>query len=380
MDDMTDEKKAARSASTKKRRGLRTVRVAAPAETVTQAEPAGALQLPLASPGVKPGRRNAASKAEAASAPVSMDTPIAAVLELPVTLPPGVQEAPQPIPIFQIYFEAGQLQQLDPGFIPWDNAGHDSLLREFDVFERMAAEQGVQIAPVWGAVSWRFFEKTGLNAESLNQALQANPGCDLYYCNPNAESEAIYANLWQHGITAHPAFREVCEAVFEAAGLDISHFDKITPSQVFSSSNYFIGSQLFWSLYLPYVRGIVDRARANLPKSVLRLLDSDTSDPRALHAGASYWPFIIERLLPVFLRGPGAGLKIRKILLPTAEARLNPHLKRLREMRDVAHKTRSQWLYSCWQHYRNLYLLQTAGRDWCTRHLPQLSPASIEFW
>jgi hypothetical protein len=128
------------------------------------------------------------------------------------------------------------------------------------------------------------------------------------------------------------------------------------------------------------VRGIVDRARAGLPASLNRLLDSNLGDPRDLHAGASYWPFIVERLLPLYLRGPGATLKIHKITLPVNDSRMNPHLRRLREMKDVAHRSRSQWLYSCWLHYRNLYLLQTAGRDWCTRYLPQLSPAEIAFW
>jgi hypothetical protein len=49
-------------------------------------------------------------------------------------------------------------------------------------------------------------------------------------------------------------------------------------------------------------------------------------------------------------------------------------------MKDVAHNTRSQWLYSCWLHYRNMYLLQANGRDWCLRYLPQLTPAEIVFW
>ena len=350
---MTDKKKPSRSPSAK-----------------TASQPAAA----------KPVRPKTAAKKKAPSAPRQTASTAGTDQDLPLTLPQALPESPQTVPIFQIYFDPSQIKQLDPGFIPWDNAGHHSLLREFDVFERLAADQGVQIAPLWGAVSWRFQEKTGLSAAALHQALQASPGCDLYYGNPSAESEAVYANLWQQGVTVHPAFREVCEAVFEAAGLDLQQLDKITPSQGFSSCNYFVGSQRFWSLYLPYVRGVVDRARAALPKPVLRLLDSDTSDPRKLHAGASYWPFIIERLLPLFLRGPGAGLKTSKIASPAAEARINPHLKRLREMKDVAHKTRSQWLYSCWLHYRNLYLLQTAGRDWCTRYLPLLSPTKIEFW
>lgn len=301
-------------------------------------------------------------------------------LALTSTLPDKALHAPHPNPIFQIHFEASQRSKLDPDFIPFDNAGHDGPLREFDVFERLSKEEGVKVAPLWGAVSWRFAEKTGLSCKKLEQMIAAHPGYDLYYCNPAAEAEAVYANFWQQGLTVHPGFQEICEGVFEAAGLDANQLSAITPSSIFSSSNFFVGSQQFWAAYLPFIRGIVDKANARLPKSMRKLLDSSLADPRNLHAGASYWPFIIERLLPVFLRGPGANLKTHKIALPDSEARMNSHLRRLREMKDVAHRTRSQWLYSCWLHYRNLYLLQTAGRDWCVRYLPQLTPTEVAFW
>jgi hypothetical protein len=333
-------------------------------------------------PAVPAVRKSAARRKAATTSPDA--APMLAVVEVePVPsggLSDPLTEAPHQVPVFQIFFEAAQRSNLDPGFLPCDNAGQNGPLREFNVFERLAAEEAMRIAPLWGAVSWKFSAKTGLDGEGLAQALRQHPGCDLYYCNPSPETEALYANLWQQGVTAHPGFREICESVFEAAGLDPRQLDAITPSQGFSSCNYFIGSQAFWRSYLPFVRGIVDQARASLPKSMARMLDSSLGDPRNLHAGASYWPFIVERLLPLYLRGPGAALKIHKITLPGTESRLNTHLKRLREMKDVAHRTRSQWLYSCWLNYRNLYLLQTAGRDWCTRYLPQLSPAEISFW
>ena len=332
---------------------------------------------PLPAPRNKPAQRKPTRAGILPDAPAVLQDPADPLLD---TLPALAADAPQPVPIFQIHFDPAQRAGLDPKFIPYDNAGQDSPLREFEVFERLAAEEGVRVAPLWGAVSWKFFDKTGLSGEDIGRVLAAYPGRDLYYCNPSTDSEAVYANLWQQGLTVHPGFREICEGVFEAAGLDLRQLDAITPSQSLSSCNYFIGSQAFWASYLPFVRGVVDRARAALPKAMRRMLDSSMGDPRNLHAGASYWPFIVERLLPVFLRGPGAALKVHKIALPAAEAKLNPHLKRLREMKDVAHRTRSLWLYSCWLHYRNLYLLQTAGRDWCVRYLPQLTPAEVVFW
>jgi hypothetical protein len=285
----------------------------------------------------------------------------------------------QSLLIYQIYFDPAQRPGLDAAFIPFDNAGQTDPLLEFAVFERLAADEGVRSAPLWGALSWRFSEKTGLTGQSLQQAIEKQPGHDLYYCNPYPEYEALYANGWQQGIASHPAFTELCTAVFEAAGLDPRALVAVQPSSAFSACNYFVASPAFWNSYLPWVRGVLDRARANLPKPVLRVLDSGLSDPTNRHAGATYWPFIIERLLPVFLQSAGQDLKVCKLELPAAEAKLNSHLKRLREMKDVAHSTRSAWLHACWVNYRNLYLLQTLGRDWCKRYLPLINSAEVEF-
>jgi len=291
-------------------------------------------------------------------------------------------EAPTPaaVPIHQIYFRDDQRQSLDEDLLPYNNSGQAGALLEFEVFERLMGEGGMGSAPRWGAVSWKFFAKTGLRGADLAGLIQADPGWDLYFCNPNPENEAIYINLWQQGVVVHPGFRELCQAVFEAAGLELQQLDAVMPSKAFSTCNYFVGSHAFWSSYLPFVRDLIDRAQATLPTAVRRVLDSSAGDPRDLHAGASYWPFIVERLLPAYLRGPGALLNVRKLTLSGPESRLNSHLRRLREMKDVAHRTRSQWLYSCWLNYRNLYLLQANGREWCVRYLPQLTPAKIVFW
>jgi hypothetical protein len=332
---------------------------------------------PSPSPSPAPRRRPARVKARGLQAAVAANDP-SALQSIAPQEPPQV--GPNQIPVFQIHFDEAHRVSLDPDLIPYDNAGRCGPLREFEVFERLAADEGVQLSPLWGAVSWKFFAKTGLSGEALAQAVHDHPGCDLYYCNPSPEHEALFANFWHQGQTAHPGLRDIGQAVFAAAGVAPGEFDLVMPSSAFSSCNYFVAGPAFWRSYLPFVRNIVDRATADLPEATRLALESSVADPRNLHAGASYWPFIIERLLPLYLRGPGAGLKTHKIVLPTAEARLNPHLRRLREMKDVAHRTRSQWLYSCWLHFRNLYLLQTAGRDWCTRYLPQLNPSPVVFW
>jgi hypothetical protein len=327
--------------------------------------------VPQAVPEAQPAPAPAARRSRSAAGPVALPP-------APQALAVAKPRLPGPL-IHQIYFKADQRPGLDPAFVPLDNAGRDDPLREFAVFERLAAEAAQRQAPLWGALSWRFGQKTGLTGQALLQAIAAQPGQDLYYCNPFPEHEALYANGWQQGVSSHPAFTELCAAVFKAAGVDLAELSAVQHSQAFSACNYFVGSPAFWRAYLPWVRELLDRARAKLPPAVLRVLDSPLSDPRGLHAGSTYWPFIVERLLPLFLRQAGRGLKVHKLPLPAGEARLNTHLKRLREMKDVAHRSRSQWLYGCWLNYRNLYLLQTAGAEWCKRYLPKISATEVDF-
>ena len=55
------------------------------------------------------------------------------------------------------------------------------------------------------------------------------------------------------------------------------------------------------------------------------------------------------------------------------------HLRLLREMKDVAHKTKSVWMAACWVNYRNVYVAQTNGREWCEKYLPGITPADVKF-
>ena len=283
------------------------------------------------------------------------------------------------VAVYPIHFEPSQRASLDPAFIPLDNAGRVDPLFEFAVFERLAADDGVRLAPMWGAVSWRFGAKTGLTGQQWLDQMRQLPGADVYFCNPSPENEGLYASPWQQGVAKHPRLKELAGQVVACSGIDARELEDILPSQAFSSCNYFVGNARFWELYLPFVRGVVEAARRRLPAAVLAELDSSKADPMGLHPGATYWPFIVERLFTLFLNRHAGEVKAQKIPLPALEARLNAHLKRLREMKDVAHRTRSQWLYGCWLNYRNLYLLHAAGKEWCARHLPALVSKEVRF-
>ena len=287
--------------------------------------------------------------------------------------------AKAPVRIFQIYYDDWHEPLLDQEFVPYDNRGVQSELFEFKVFEQLAKSARISGAKYWGALSWRFAEKTGMSGKELLDTVAAKPGFDVYYCNPFPENEAVYHNTWIQGEPSHPAFLELAKSFFEAAGLPVEQLTSIQVSGRFTAANYMVGNPAFWQAYLLFVRRALGNAERRMPANMRALLHSRIADQHSFHFGATYVPFIVERLLGTFLSTEGAHLKAFKIPLPEREKTLNVHQRLLREMKDVAHKTKSNWLAAVWMNYRSLYMTQTNGREWSQKHLRNITPTDLKF-
>ena len=237
-----------------------------------------------------------------------------------------------PLRIFQIYYETWQRELLDPNFIALDNGKTTTELMEFAVFERLLKSEHVKDVQLWGALSWRFSERTGMTGAQLVTAIAAQPGKDLYFCDPVPVNEALFHNFWLQGETSHPQFLALCQAIFKVTGLPESELTGLQSSVLFSASNYYVGSPRFWMTYIPWVNQVLSAANKKLPPKIRDLMHSKLADDRDLHKGCTYVPFIVERLLPVFLKTAGKDLLAHKIALPLRESELNVHLKLLREM------------------------------------------------
>jgi hypothetical protein len=284
-----------------------------------------------------------------------------------------------PIRIFQIYFEGWQRELLDPAFYPLDNSRSNSELMEFNVFEQLQKNAATQDASLWGALSWKFGEKTGMSGAELVKQIVEHPGYDVYFCNPHPYNEALYHNMWLQGEISHPNFLKLVTAFFNAAGLDTKELKEIEPSNSFAAANYFVASAKFWEKFIPFVKRVLVTADKRMAPAVRDLIHSKVADDKGLHAGATYIPFIVERLFIAFMRSEGKDLKAFKVSLPERERELNVHLKLLREMKDVAHRTKSAWLAACWVNYRNLYFSQTNGKEWCEKNLRAITPTEVLF-
>jgi len=140
-----------------------------------------------------------------------------------------------------------------------------------------------------------------------------------------------------------------------------------------------VATPKFWQSYLPWVNQVLSLANKKLPPNIRDLMHSKMADDRDLHKGATYVPFIVERLYPVFMKTAGKDLSYKKIALPALDAQLNVHLKLLREAKNLAHSSKSAWLGALWVNYRNLYFIQTKGKEWCTKYLRTITPTDIKF-
>jgi hypothetical protein len=281
--------------------------------------------------------------------------------------------------VFQIYFDPTQQSALDSAFVPYDNSARTTEALEFDVFRRLAASASVKSHSHWGAVSWRFFEKTGLTGRELLALVRESPEVDLWYCNPSPYLEGLFHSNWHHGHTTHPGLLGLARAFFTAAALPVQDLARLDSSNDFSTANYFVGSPRFWTAYLPFVSAAIERAEAGMPPEWLTKLHSSDADPRDLHHGSTYLPFIVERLLPTFLRGPGAHLLARRYICHREESKLDGELRALRQLKDRAIAEQSVPLAREWMQRRNVCIKPRAPADWWQQFAELLNPTEIVF-
>jgi len=361
---------------------VRPLKRAAPVAAKLSAAVSQEVSAPVDLPAAEPVKASVVGKekkrSKRAELPKAMTPAVESQLESNLAKQPP-RALKSPIRIFQIYFEAWQRELLDPAFYPLDNSRGSSELMEFAVFEQLQKNAATEGATLWGALSWRFGEKTGMLGSDWVKQILDHPGYDVYFCNPHTHNEAIFHNMWLQGETSHPNFVEIVKAFFQAAGLDDKEIMSIHPSGIYSAANYFVATPAFWARFIPYVRKVLVTADKKLPPMVRDVLHSKVADDKGLHGGATYIPFIVERLFGLFMRTEGKDLKGYKIALPERERELNVHLKLLREMKDVAHRTQSAWLAACWVNYRNLYLSQTNTKAWCDKYLRAITPTEVRF-
>jgi len=158
--------------------------------------------------------------------------------------------------------------------------------------------------------------------------------------------------------------------VLQILGYPLKTVYRLMLSMEYSLCNYFVGSPQFWQAYIPFVERVLDQAEPELPESLRVKLYSSDADWRGLHHQSTYVPFLVKRLFSVFMQEDGRHLRGQQVKLPMREIKLSSALLELREMKDVAIRTRSGRILERWRKEHDAYVLTHRTPDWCERFLP----------
>jgi len=270
------------------------------------------------------------------------------------------------IRVFQIFFNPSQIERLAKEFVPFDNCGQTDPLLEVGVFRRLYGSPAVEGADYWGAVSWKFSQKSGISAADWLAFMNDNPGHDVYFCNPNPDIEALFENPWIQGETAHPNFLSVSHAVLKTLGFTLDFLTEPVHSKYVCTANYFVGNQRFWNAYHQFLDAICKAIDA-LPPATRNVLCNVSADPKRVHNNATYLPFFMERLFGLFLAQHESSLSSLKMMFDYPTTEEGQHLENLRCAKDHAVDLRSNALMKVWSDYRRLtcgITPRTAAIDW----------------
>jgi len=235
-----------------------------------------------------------------------------------------------------------------------------------------SAQSPVGKAALWGIIPRDFVQRTAIPVAAWSQVVRDNPDRDVYLLNPAPAEEAIYPNPLSRIFLEFPELQPVLPILFSE--------NHISASPTFSMAPYLVARSGFWSAYWAYIRKEIAEIEKRAAPAQRKLLAKPQSDSPLL-AGDSILSLIAGALLPVFLKtDQGSAFKAIKIALPAKERELNAHLNSLRQLKDAAVKAQSPWLISCWMNYRNLYVYQVNGKQWCARHLAAITPKKANFF
>jgi len=204
------------------------------------------------------------------------------------------------IEIYQIYFKPELKEHLDPRFTPLDNTANPRPdLREWynwDQEHETILEKGLDL---WGFVSWKFKQKTGLDGDQVFNFIEKNPGYDVYLFNPCIINEAVFLNSWEQGDIHHPNISDIGNKFLRKLGHDYDVREYVIDRRKNVFANYVVGSSKFWTGFMEFSRRLFTEADKDLEfkEQVFGAGRSNYAHDKSL----PNFTFLIERLIPSYI-------------------------------------------------------------------------------
>ena len=266
--------------------------------------------------------------------------------------------------IFQIYFKPELEQHLDPAFVPMSNIDNPRpQLREWCKWDREHENILEQNLDLWGYVSWKFTEKTGLSGQQALDFIDANPGHDVYLFNPCILNEAVFLNSWEQGDVHHPNISAIGNKFLQKIGytdVDVKEIVLDRNRTVFA--NFVIGNRDFWTRFMNFSRKLFSEAEldAEFKEQVFGAGHSNYAHDKSL----PNFTFLIERLLPTFLELEEFNVLPYQYTSETVLAKYQPYfadILALSDLKVLINEHNSEKIYHLWNHYRTRFLRENPG-------------------
>ncbi len=180
--------------------------------------------------------------------------------------------------IYQICYSPETLTNVPEGFLVLDNLKNERTdWREYWPMRQFLLSNYLSDEVLYGFMSPKFMQKTGLNHQQVESFIQANyRGQDIVSFSPFWDLTSIFKNVFEQGDFFHPGLTNACQAFADAhiAGLDLR--DAITHSQNTVFCNYFLAKKSFWLEWLKLGELLFNEAE-NQQSELAKILNESTT-------------------------------------------------------------------------------------------------------
>ena len=209
--------------------------------------------------------------------------------------------------IYQIYYDATSKSHLDPHCIAFDNSSPPRENEfEYGVMRRLYSGSNFVDADLYGVLSWKFFQKFGVQPSSVASYLGSQQDVDVVICNPYPQSD-FFDNVWRQGERYHPGMIDIAKEVFELAGISTSMID-LEMRETESYCNYWLANERFLDLYFSFS----ERVYASIYRNK-HLIEPMFEGVQDRYIQAPWFPFIFERLFSTVLTAYRPAFKVLKV-------------------------------------------------------------------
>ena len=154
--------------------------------------------------------------------------------------------------IYQIWYDDISKSHIDTNFISFDNTNPEKPNEfEYGVMRKIYHSECWSDINYLGILSWKFKQKTHINANTAINFINKNPGYDVYTFNPFHYAKNIQS-VWLQGELCHPGILDLTKFLFTKANIDINILSIPQTTTMHCFCNYWVANKKFWDTYMSY--------------------------------------------------------------------------------------------------------------------------------